>query len=422
MEAAILFPCLLLILCWAIGLTDVLILKLKGAEALRYALWETTVFKEPARIGAEVREKFADLRSPARLSVAHTGLSMFPRARDLAFRAEVDTLSTRVAFGGDLRLPAARGFWDGFVEALLGMGSRGVDAALERQRFNVYGKAVARVALTGARAGRSPILPGGDLLGLRGGHDLAAPGSLTRFSALVPSSAERPMELVFDTWKAWPRPALYTLAGGPTDVGVSPSRTYPVVEEQVSVQVGQIAFFGLSQMPWFHKLRDIAGTIGRAGATKALVGGQLPDIFSTARMDGPTGGPITILPVEPPDAAWVPGRCDVRGASEACATQRAGDVRTAGSAPVSLDELATLGPGVDRTRYTLPYRINSDVWSESGGTDDVGSRRRTVALKARLKSDNDYVRAVRCRGHFFAGAQRAEEPEVARRYGRGCSR
>ena len=45
-EAAILFPCLVLILFWSIAFTDVLILKLKASEAARFALWETTAGPE----------------------------------------------------------------------------------------------------------------------------------------------------------------------------------------------------------------------------------------------------------------------------------------------------------------------------------------------------------------------------------------
>ena len=85
-EAAIALPCLVLAICWSAALTDVLILKCKAAEALRYALWENTVFKPPTRIDAEVRSRFADLRSPGRVRLQHTGLLMYPLARNLACR------------------------------------------------------------------------------------------------------------------------------------------------------------------------------------------------------------------------------------------------------------------------------------------------------------------------------------------------
>src|SRR5205807_6114087 len=72
-EAAIIFPCLVLILYWSAALTDVMVLKLKAAEALRYSLWEMTVFKPPAQINNEVQQRFVDLRSPKSINISYTG-------------------------------------------------------------------------------------------------------------------------------------------------------------------------------------------------------------------------------------------------------------------------------------------------------------------------------------------------------------
>ncbi|TMA42696.1 MAG: hypothetical protein E6J82_08705 [Deltaproteobacteria bacterium] len=47
-EAALVIPVLLLLVCGSVALTDAVALKLKLAEALRYALWESTVFKPEA--------------------------------------------------------------------------------------------------------------------------------------------------------------------------------------------------------------------------------------------------------------------------------------------------------------------------------------------------------------------------------------
>ena len=176
------------------------------------------------------------------------------------------------------------------------------------------------------------------------------------------------MQLVFDTWKAWPRSAKST--DGMADMTVSPMRTYPVVEEQVSAQVNKMVFFGLNQNGWFDTLRSIGQV-----ATTALGIGSLPDVFSAARMDGPGRGPITILPPEPADQSWVPSECDVQGHTETCATQRLGDLRTSKAGPAFLDDTETLGSHVDRTRYTLPFRINTQYWTRSGGTN-AGRRHR----------------------------------------------
>src|SRR4030081_2421464 len=85
-EAAIIFPCLVLILYWSAAITDVMVLKLKAAEALRYSLWESTVFKPPKQIDTEVQQRFVDLRSPKAINVQYTSLLMYPLARDMAWR------------------------------------------------------------------------------------------------------------------------------------------------------------------------------------------------------------------------------------------------------------------------------------------------------------------------------------------------
>jgi hypothetical protein len=423
-EAAIIFPCLVLIVYWAAALTDVMVLKLKAAEALRYSLWETTVFKAPEQIDQEVKQKFVDLRSPQSIHVGYTGLLMYPLASDMAWRAAVDTTSQRVGLGGTARLPPGGGALDRFINLVIGTLSRSVDTAVERQKFNVFGKAQARVTLVRARHDEqaSPILKGGDLLGLRGGNDLDHPPSMTNLTFQAPLPSERSMQLVFDTWKAWPKPAAYTKDGASTDVGVAPRKTYPVVEEQVSAQVDKIAFFGLNRQPWFVRLKDISRFLIRNGATNLLVGGHLPDVFSADRMDGKNFGPITILPPERMDVSWAPSECDFHGLSVKCPTQRLGDFRVDQSGPASLADMSTLGPGVDRTRYTLPFRINTRYWTSSGGTDVDARTARVTPPKAQITGNNEYVQTYHCRGHYFAGSQRAQEPDPARRYARSCYR
>lgn len=424
-EAAIIFPCLVLILYWSAALTDVLVLKLKAAEAVRYSLWETTVFKPPPRIRIEVQEKFADLRSPRAVHASSTGLLITPLAKDLSWSASVDSTAQRVSIGGTPRLPSGTGLgrWLGVV---MGKLSGAVDGQMGREKLNLHGSATARVSLArGTHDQASPLLHGGDLPGLRGGDDLAAPRSLRDFRFRAPLPSQRPMQLVFDTWKAWPKPAAYSLAGAPTDTATSPQKTYPAVEAQVSAQVGRIAFFGLASQPWFSKLREVGNTLLRL--LGPLAGGDLPDVFSSGRMDLPGNkrGPITILPPQLPEQPWVPHGCEVRGRTETCATQRLGDLRVSGDSPAFLDDAVSLGSRVDRTRYTLPFAIHTEYWTQAGGTNDgdqTGRDRRLAAPSAGIVRRNDYVGTYHCRGHFFAGSQRAQEPDPGRRYGRGCYR
>ena len=416
-EAAIIFPVLVLILYWSSALTDVLVLKLKAAEAVRYALWETTVLKPAAQIQGEVERKFIDLRSPRDLDTQGTGLLLIPTLPKPGFHAELDT-AKKVSIGGAASAPVNLGILGRALGTAFGALAGTVDAEMERERFNVYGKAEARVSLGPGKPDGSPILGGGEVLGA----DFGRPAPLARMALQSPLPAERPMQLVFDTWKAWPKPADYTRDGAPTDVSVSPARTYPVVEEQVSAQVDKIAFFGLNQNRWFDWLRSAGRFV--AGRLGTLAGGSLPDVFSAARMDGPERGPISILPPEPADESFVPSECDVQGRSEPCATQRLGDLRTSRPGPAFLDDMETLGSRVDRTRYTLPFRINTQYWTESGGTnagDGTGGDRKLQAPPAALTQDNEYVKTYHCRGHFFAGSQRAQQSDPAHRYAQECS-
>ena len=424
-EAAIIFPCLVLILYWSAALTDVMVLKLKAAEAVRYALWESTVFKPPAQINSEVQAKFVDLRSPRDLNLAYTSLLMYPLASNMQWAASVDTTSKRVNIGGNAQIPTGIGIVGQFVGAVLGGLSRAVDAEMRREKFNTSGVAQARVTLVRATHDEqeSRILKGGDLLGLKGGNDLDHPKSMTNLTFQAPLPSQRPMELVFDTWKAWPKPLRYTSDGGRTDTAVSPMKTYPVVEDQVSAQVDKIAFLGLNRQSWFGKLRGAGRFVARI--LGPMAGGSLPDVFSADRMDGggSNRGPITILPPERADVSWAPGQCQIKGGTQACPNQRVGDLLASGSAPAFPDDTTTLGANVDRTRYTLPYRINTQYWTQSGGTnsgDKTGQSALLAKPKAKLATNNEYVLSYRCRGHYFAGSQRGQEPDKSRRYGASC--
>src|ERR1700686_1996558 len=358
-EAAIVLPVLVLAVYWSAAMTDVLVLKIKSSEAARFALWGTTVFREGPQIDADVRARFSDLRSPARLELAATGLLLCPRAKDLEWSASVDTAYEKVGITGEARLPSGSAGVATLLNVVLGLFTRSVDAAIARQGFNVYGAAAARVKLVRASHRDSPILAGGDLVGRRGGNDLAVAQSMVDFSFQTPLPSERPMRLVFDTWKAWPRPARFTpIEGKPTNTDASPMQSYPIVEEQVSAQVGQIAFLGLKRWGVLAKISDALSGAASTSAMRTILGGELPDLLGTRRMDGGGGprGPITILPVARPDVSWVPGN--------GLNVQRVGDVGTAGERPVEMRGNEALTEGAVRSRYTVPYRINTQYWTQ----------------------------------------------------------
>ena len=412
-EAAIIFPCLVLILYWSAAITDVMVLKLKAAEALRYSLWESTVFKPPNQIDSEVQQRFVDLRSPRSVNISYTGLLMYPLARDMAWRASVDTTSTTVAMGGNsIPLPNTGGILDAVMSFIANALSKAVAPALKFFKYNMNGEAIARVTLVHARHDEqaSPILKGGDLLGLKGGNDLDHPKSMTNLTFQAPLPSERPMHLVFDTWKAWPKPAAYTRDGGSTNVNEAPTRTYPVVEDMVSAQLKHEAFFGLTSWGPFNWLNNLAGTILAFPLMKTLVGGTLPLLFDTGRMDASRNrGPITILPPEGlgNEPAYVPKQCVINNQTVSCPSQRVGDLTA--NARTYIDDFSTMGDKVDRTRYTIPYKINTPYWRSDGGTTPNGEGTSVKDMKTQLAQKNDYVLTYQCRGHFFAGSTRAQQ-------------
>ncbi len=424
-EAAIIFPCLVLIVYWAVALTDVMVLKLKAAEALRYSLWESTVYKPPQQIDSEVQQRFVDLRSPKNQNLSYTGLLMYPLARDMLWRADVDTRQTQVKMGGNsIPLPNTGGILDAVMNFIANALSQAVDPALKTFQYDMHGEAMARVTLVHARHDEqfSPILKGGDLLGLKGGNDLDHPKFMTNLTFQAPIPSARPMHLVFDTWKAWPKPAAYTTDGGPTNVNEPPSHTYPVVEDMVSAQLKHEAFFGLTSWGPFSWLNDLTGTILAFPLMKTLVGGTLPLLFDTSRMDtGRNRGPVTILPPEDlsREGSYVPKTCVINGGNVPCPSQRVGDLTATTLRTLAQDQ--TMGDGVDRTRYTIPYKINTPYWRRDGGTNDNGDQGFVQPLRSNLADQNEYVVTYQCRGHFFAGARNPQENDPTRRYLPRCS-
>ncbi len=401
-EAAILFPLLVLAIWWSAAVTDVLLLKLKAAEAARFALWESTVFRSPAQIEADVARRFSDLASPRDVGRRHTALLLFPSASDLRWRADVDMTSAEVSLGGTAQPADGGGPWSAFAGALAGALPRGVDAAFRAMKLDTHGVALVRVSVDGRQPAASPIL--------RGGGDLEAPRSLRELSLQAPIASHRPLRLVFDAWKAWPRPAAHAPAGGGADIGTDPARTYPEVERQVSAQLERIAFPGAGRIPGFAELSGLGSRLLRSGVSRTVAGGTLPDVFSVQPMDdrGAGPGPVTILPPERAAESWVPHRCEIAGAEVDCPTRRIGDVTTAGAGASAVDEDQVLGDGADLPRYTLPYRIRSRWWKRYGGMDLTLRSPQLEPVPRELSDGNAYVQTYRCRGHFFLGSRTAQ--------------
>ena len=238
-EAAIVLPCLVLILHWSVALTELLLVRLKAGEAARRALWETTIGRAP---------RF----------VEESGSGLWS-SRPLRFRTSIG------------------------LRAALGPIPRAFDGAARRFGLDMGGAAAVR-----ARLEEVPlpgwVLPGGDLPWRRGSGDFGRPASLAAVEAPVASAA--PLHIVFDTWTGWP-PA-----------GADVAATYDVVEREVGRRVSAIAYFGIRSGPLAHVASAVEDALGTS-AGRAVFGGRAPDVFATGRMDDAKNpGPISILPSE----------------------------------------------------------------------------------------------------------------------------
>ncbi|MBS2023388.1 MAG: pilus assembly protein [Deltaproteobacteria bacterium] len=419
-EAAILFPVLILILWWSSAMTDIMVIKLKAHEAARFALWEMTVFRDPNAISTDVQNRFRDMRSPESVNNTGTGLLMYPQAANITWAAAIDPKAKEKALGGVYKAPSTDSWLLNFVNQVLNLLSRSVDTAVRNERFNTYGYAEARIQLVRASHKGSTILNGGDLVGGLHKNDLGLPGSIATLVMSSPGPTESPQRLIFDSWKAWPKPAAYTTNGAKTNTGATPQQTYPTVEQQVSAQVQNITFFGLTRLSWFNSIRNALGKLSTAGITQTLLGGEIPDMFSSNPLDNPGGGkargPISILPVEQPTESWA-----VKSPNGM--THRMGDTGGTGASAVTSDEMLEMSGGADRSRYTVPYRVHTQWWTADGGTSRTSGAfgNRLSAPPAAITTTNDYVKTFQCRGHFFAGGISGQITDVTKRYKPSCN-
>jgi hypothetical protein len=427
-EAAIITPVLILLLYWSSAITDFMVLKVKGEEAARFAVWETTAFRDGTSIANDIAARFSDLRSPASETKNYTGLLLYQKATDLRWTAAVNTAAAKKGIGGTISPPPVPSWWQSFWNIVIGLLSSAVDTAITNQKFNVYGYAEATVTLGATQSGQKIILGGGDLVGAKGGNDLGTPAGLANLTLRTPMASERPMRLVFDTWKAWPKPAAYTFDGAPTNITETPANTYPAVEKQVAYQVDKIAFFGLNRQSWFTTITGALGWVFNNSVSRTLLGGQLPTINATGQTDGNRNGsrpldwgPITIRPVDNPVDRWAPGG--------GLNTNRLGDEGTTTLNPVVAQDLYELTDGVDRSRYTVPYQINSQYWGKGtwglngdGGTDSGNQTSAYLtALPPAIAKNNQYVASWKCRGHYFLGSQKAQATTLTNRYATSCA-
>ena len=413
-EAAIMIPVLIMLLYWAIGMTDIMVLRVKAAEAARFSLWETTVFRTQNEISPDVALRFRDLRSPASVNLEYTGLLLYPQSSNMIFASQVRT-NRSVNIGGKVKLDNPTGPIDFVLNVILGAVTGSVDGATRFFKFNTNGGADARVTLVRASHIGSQIFGGGEILkGVSMDHSAA----MQNFSFTSPVSGANPMRLVFDTWKAWPKPRQFTTDGGKTNTNVNPMATYLTVEQQVSSQVDKIAFYGAKQLSVLTAIDNFFTKVRSNPVAGFLFGGTVPSIISTDRMDSAARGPITIRPVGDHDFPWVPAHGQFK--SDERGSHRLGELAGFKNPVYAEYPRTAILESQDMSRYTVPYKINSQYYSDHGGNDRNLANVKHTLMKPALSQNNDYVRTYACRGHFFSGGINPGITDFKKRYKSGC--
>ncbi len=412
-EAAIMIPVLIMLLYWAIGVTDIMALRCKASEAARFALWETTVFRTQAEVLPDVWQRFADLKSPQGINLPYTGQMLYPQSANMTFTTALVT-NRPVSLGGQVKLDHPTGLVDVFLNFLLGAVTGSVNGATSFFKFNTHGSATAVVTVRASHIG-STIFGGGEILK---GVSMEHSAEMQNYTFTAPVVRANPMKLVFDTWKAWPKPGAYTTDGAPTNTNVDPKQTYLTVEQQVSSQVEKIAFYGAKQIGVLTAIDNFFTQVRSNPVAKFLFGGTVPSIIATDRMDGNGRGPITIRPVAAPDFGWVPSYSPGNGDQNG--SHRLGEMASFGNPVYTGYPRTAFIDKQDPSRYTVPFKINSQYFSDNGGNDRNMNNIAHSLVKPQIATNNAYVGTYQCRGHFFAGSIAAGVTNVKKRYKANC--
>lgn len=345
-EFVIIIPLFIVLLFWSEFFVDTGIVKMKMEEASRYTVWELTAQRDPAEIAVEVKDRFADLNSPADLPGSLPATRSF---RNISMLASLSVGQTASMSGSS---PAPVSFpnnpvLSALTRGLFALSNRTVDGYVSQlNRGGGHWKTdreyTSKVDLTVANT----LFPTGSIFGIF--FDAHSRLNSESVVSRLHFRAASPLLLV-DTWKAWPGPYAYTASKPNTDV----YRTFTssganAVETELSKRVGDVVFAGLGKN----------GVLGVIGIVLQFLG--LVNPVSTQTWD--QQGPIVSWPGAPPLHSW--------SAGQSAPIQRIGDlsIKTGGGTNASmLSNIQSPEPGIDRSRYTTPSRINSQFWGPGIG-------------------------------------------------------
>lgn len=391
-EFVLVAPLFVLLIFWSQFFADLGLVRIKADEAARYALWETTAQREPAIINEEVSARFANLASPESIRQPRpVGVRSFPNANFTSnIRENVEArMDARITMP-----PAPGGILGTILSFAMPLINQAVSSMFNRYGFNQNGASQANVTV----GVRNTIFPAGRVLGI---FFDAGQGSGTI------TVRSRTPNMVVDTWKAWPG-RYRTLPGSSRNVATDVYDTYPrtsanansAVEREVQAQVARGAFWGQSG--------GIVG--GIANFIDELAGPNIVSTRTWAESGWKNAGPIAILPADQPRASFSPGYN--------VANQRMGGGREVSGSrgwanginvayPRNTVDGNTFGggPTVDRSRFTVPYRVNTGIWNQMGGATNTGGMAVSPIPGINTPNLNPYVRAMNCRDIYYMGSR-----------------
>jgi hypothetical protein len=410
-EFAITAPLLVMLLLYSIFFADFTFVKLKSLELARFVAWEKTVHRTDGEIRVDAEERFRNLRSSDRVDAAPNFLLGVALAEENPIEVEVAEVPVNLTgVVPDMDEDSFASGIMGTVGSVLEGLDDGLEAALGWFRFNTDGAVEATVRIRVV----NNIVP--DML-------------LHNIQTLNPEFQdpfvfESRHALVYDTWKAWPHPSS-PLGGQFTNRNADPMDTYRIAERMTAEQVKQIAFVRLASV---GAIDTVQGFLDRLNLP--------PPLDTRAAIDG---GPITMLPGEmTTPASYSPSHRDHfgwQGSGARRGGQRLGHLYSEQPNPSWQPESPV--PGVDRFRYSVPFKFNTPKWDDRpppqcyslpwGGEwcpdenmfgpfqfeGDGGYNH--VALDGD-DAESDYSRTWDCRGHFYDG-----RTDASGRYGQASN-
>ncbi len=352
-ELAILAPVLIFIVLCSQAFTDEWIVRLKGQEATRFALWQTTTMQDKGAVLAATQARYAMLRGDERAGVTHgdTGLLTFPARAGVGVdpSSSVETHLKTEFPTVSVRPPPAHGIIGGIIGLFMSFfqswATGAVHPALDFFKFDRNGTATAHVDVFAHEALFHPLAQpifGVDFSGAGAGN--------------FHSRAEQ-QELTYDTWKAWPSPyhIQHDRPSEVTDTSESPAATYHVVQRNVSTQVKHMVYFGVTNIPLFGVVVSLID-----GLFSNVLG--LPSLVNTQHLnEEDRSGPIGIHKV---------------------------------------DELRN-------QHYTVPYKIKVGAWTSEPGPGSTSAHGSPI----KMANKNPYVDSYTCRGDFYLGAKSGQAPD-----------